>query len=208
MAPGIGMPIPVETQECIPSEFLASKERNVEVSPLCLAGFPFPFVYCPHLIHPSSTVRSLRPKLTLCFAVSSFRINSSGTQDLVLAWHPKTKSQSWPTATPVIPTSAGSSFNPLWEFPHASQETESGGNLMFENLTSSFPVSLKDGFQTQWKSRQNLPTPCSNIGPVFFPPHGWTRPLEHIRWGLELSFCPRNRPPKQRRQLEKDPGQQ
>ena len=85
LAPGIGMPIPVETQECIPSEYLASKERNVEVSPLCPAGFPFPFVYCPHLIPPSSTVRSLRPKLTLCFAVSSSRINSSGTQDLVPA---------------------------------------------------------------------------------------------------------------------------
>lgn len=85
LAPSTGMPIPVKTQECISLEYLASKERNVEVSPLCLAGFPFPLVYCPHLIHPSSTIRSLRPKLTLCFAVSSFRINSSGTQDLVPA---------------------------------------------------------------------------------------------------------------------------
>ena len=35
----------VETQECIPSEYLASKERNLEVPSLCLIGFPLPFVY-------------------------------------------------------------------------------------------------------------------------------------------------------------------
>lgn len=40
MAAGIGMPIPVETQEYLPSEYLASKERNVEVSPCALLDFP------------------------------------------------------------------------------------------------------------------------------------------------------------------------
>lgn len=38
---------------------------------------------------------------------------------------------------------------------------------MFENLIISFPVGLKNGFQTQWESRQELPTPCSHIGSIF-----------------------------------------
>lgn len=46
------------------------------------------------------------------FAVSSFRTSLSRTQDLVPAWHLKTKSQPWPPVIPVTPASTGSSSRP------------------------------------------------------------------------------------------------
>uniref|UniRef100_A0A4X1WC45 Polypeptide N-acetylgalactosaminyltransferase n=1 Tax=Sus scrofa TaxID=9823 RepID=A0A4X1WC45_PIG len=77
-------------------------------------------------------------------------------------------------ATPVIPTNTGSSSRPqtttcpaLGGVPTSISGNRIWGNLMFENLIISFPVGLKNGFQTQWESRQELPTPCSHIGSIF-----------------------------------------